>query len=358
MKILNLVLLVSILLISNFSLKGCEFGYNSWKPLGPGDTIYIISPSHTFPDEESFTKTISFVSEFLHTNFGLNVKYDINTFSQKDPMCPEKAMSTEAAFQDLKLAFYDPEVKAIWAIRGGRLSLELWSLLEAEAKNFPHKPLLGFSDITSLHLFLNNLGFATIHCPVLNFFKESPTPNCNKLTSLDSTFDILMGKKPILEYKGFVPQNISAESADLVQGILFGGNLFSLHYYDSVYGAPDFPAIWMIETQDDYTRIESILEAIQRGRIFKNAQAIIFGCIHAKSYSDPYFDKVQARSELIIKRFANKLNIPVFSIINSGEDSTFSFGHGDLNHPFPLGTKACLQISSDPQDTILKISAS
>jgi len=344
---------------NNLQCSEIDFGYKSWQPLVHGDTIYIIAPSHGFPDEESFSTTISFLSEFLLSNFGIKVKYDNNAFNNKDLLCPEKAMTTQAAFLDIKAAFNDPEVKAIWAIRGGRLSLEMWSLLEAEARNFPSKPLLGFSDITSLHLFFNNLGFATIHSPVLAFFQESPTPLVNKLTSLKSTFDILMGKTPIVNYKGFIPCNkIAQESIGSIEGIILGGNLSSLHYYDSVYGAPYPPAIWMIETVDDYTRIDSILEALNRGRIFKNAQAIIFGNLHAKSFSDSDFSTVQQRCEFIIKRFAQKVNIPVFSVMVKDEDSTFSFGHGDRNHPFPLGTKATLRISPDSQETLLTISSS
>lgn len=363
MKFTKLIYLILIVLLSNYANNlNCaeiDFGYKSWQPLIKGDTIYIIAPSHGFPDEESLYSTISFLREFLLINFEINIKYNKNAFDSKDILCPEKAMSTEAAYLDLKAAFNDPEVKAIWALRGGRLSLELWEMLESEAKNFPHKPLLGFSDTTSLHLFLNNLGFATIHSPVLSFFKESPTPTANKLTSLDSTFDILMGKMPVVTYKGFKACNqIAQDSIGEIKGKLLGGNLSSLHYYDSVYGAPDFPVIWMIETIDDYTRIDSILEAIKRGRILKTAQAIIFGQLHGKSYSDANYSKVQTRCENIIKRFAQKVNIPVFSIIDNGENSTFCFGHGDLNHPLPLVTEAILKVNPDNQETELIISAS
>ncbi|MDR3646887.1 MAG: LD-carboxypeptidase [Candidatus Babeliales bacterium] len=335
-----------------------DFGYRTWKPLGAGDTIYIIAPSNGFSDKESLLQTLSFLNDFSLSNFKVKIKYDINAFNKKDLLCPEKAMSTEASFLDVMAAFNDPEVKAIWAIKGGRLSLEMWALLETQAKSFPFKPLLGFSDITSLHLFFNRLGYATIHCPVLSYFKESPTPHANKLTSLKSTFDILMGKTPIVTYKGFIPHNkVAQDLIAPIEGILLGGNLSSIQFYDSVYETPDIPTIWMIETVDDYTRIESILEALKAGKIFKNAQAIIFGHLHGKSYSDSNFSTVQNRCELIIKRFSQKINIPIFSVMVKGEDSTFCFGHGDLNHPFPLGTKAVLQVGADKK-TILTISSS
>ncbi len=364
MKSLKLITFIFMVVVSSFtSTVQCEWlGYNSWQPLVPGDTIYIIAPSNGFPDEESLFTTLTFLREFLLSQYGLKIKYDGTAFAKKDPLCPEKAMSTQAAFSDLKAAFNDPEVKAIWALRGGRLSHEMWSLLEAEAKSFPRKPLLGFSDITSMHLFLNNLGFATIHCPVLFSFKESPAPMVNKLTSLTSTVDILMGRTPMVTYKGFIPHNKSAQEAEetIFMGRVLGGNLSSLHYYDSVYGAgtSQEPAIWMIETFDDYTRIDSILEAINRGRILKNAQAIVFGLLHNLSYSDPKFSAVQKRCELIIKKFAQKTNIPVFSVMANDDDSCFCFGHGDRNHPFPLGTFGILAVGAQNEPTSLMISAS
>ena len=80
MKFLKLTyVFILTILLSNYknNLKCVEmnFGYKSWQPLVPGDTIYIIAPSHGFPNEESFSTTISFLSEFLLSNFGIKIKY-------------------------------------------------------------------------------------------------------------------------------------------------------------------------------------------------------------------------------------------------------------------------------------------
>ncbi len=357
---LRWVFLITFFLQGCFGSVGEEevFGYNSWKPLVPGDTVYIIAPSHGFPSTEDLFSTLAFVKEHL-SNFGLQTKWDEGALKDKDPLCPERAMKVETALADLKQAFNDPTVKAIWALRGGRLSHEMWEGLNADFAPPSPKPLLGFSDITSLHLFLNASGFATVHAPVLSFFKGSLNPAVNGSTPLERSLDILMGKTPVITYSGFTPRNkAAAQKLGHLKGVLLGGNLSSLHYYTTVYEVPAQSTIWMIETIDDYTRIDSILEALRRGELFNNAQAIIFGQLHGKSFSDPDFSKVEGRCDKIITRFGQRTTIPIFSIISAMETPSFCFGHGDWNHAFALGTPAVLEIGSTPQATLLKISAS
>jgi muramoyltetrapeptide carboxypeptidase LdcA involved in peptidoglycan recycling len=48
----------------------------------------------------------------------------------------------------------DPEVRAIFALTGGRLALSYLDLIDFEAVRADPKPLLGFSDISTLHLAL------------------------------------------------------------------------------------------------------------------------------------------------------------------------------------------------------------
>jgi hypothetical protein len=53
------------------------------------------------------------------------------------------------------------------------------------------------------------------------------------------------------------------------------------------------------------------IKNLQNKGIFLNAQAIIFGQLHGNAYSDTQFSLVQKRCELIIKKFAQKIDIPV-----------------------------------------------
>jgi muramoyltetrapeptide carboxypeptidase len=58
----------------------------------------------------------------------------------------------------------DPEVRAIFALTGGRLALSYLDLIDFEAVSTDPKPLLGFSDISTLHLALHaRTGLVSLH---------------------------------------------------------------------------------------------------------------------------------------------------------------------------------------------------
>ena len=58
----------------------------------------------------------------------------------------------------------DPEVRAIFSLTGGRLALSYLDLIDFEAVRADPKPLLGFSDISTLHLALHaRTGLASMH---------------------------------------------------------------------------------------------------------------------------------------------------------------------------------------------------
>jgi muramoyltetrapeptide carboxypeptidase LdcA involved in peptidoglycan recycling len=167
-----------------------------------------------------------------------------------------------------------------------------------------------------------------------------------------------MGKTPTVACKGLCPMNEEAREPFWSKAPLFGGNLSSLHYYDSVFGRSSLSDHFlMIETIDDYTRIDSILSALRQGAFFENTAAIIFGFLHGKSFEDPLFEAVHQRCKFSIQKFSQKIGIPVFEVTPTEDGSTFQFGHGDWNHAFPLGTMAELVVSEE-EGVTLKISAS
>ena len=58
----------------------------------------------------------------------------------------------------------DPEVRAIFSLTGGRLALSYLDLIDFDAVRADPKPLLGFSDISTLHLALHaRTGLASMH---------------------------------------------------------------------------------------------------------------------------------------------------------------------------------------------------
>jgi muramoyltetrapeptide carboxypeptidase len=67
---------------------------------------------------------------------------------------------------DLHAAFADPEVDAVWALRGGYGCARLLDRIDPELLRRHPKPLIGYSDITTLHALRDLMGQPGWHAPM------------------------------------------------------------------------------------------------------------------------------------------------------------------------------------------------
>ena len=187
------------------------------------------------------------------------------------------------------------------------------------------------------------------------FCKETATI-ANTSTSVGTVWEVITSENAPLAYTGLLPINSAARGLKTLQSTLTGGNLSSLHYWSSTYGPLKHKHIIIIETEDDATRMDSILTSLKLGPFFENTEAIIFGAMHDKSPKDKDFEEIQARCDLLIQRFAENLDIPVFTTKAQRQKSTdLLFGHGEHNDPVPLGTPVQLSVDKAGQG-LLEIS--
>jgi muramoyltetrapeptide carboxypeptidase len=134
--------------------------------LKPGATFGIVSPAST-PRTESVSAgrvtlgTLGFKSKLFPHALARGPLYYAGTPAQR------------AA--DLHAAFADPEVDAVLCTRGGWGSAELLPLLDRALIRAHPKPFLGYSDLTTLHLWLRNEAeIVSFQAPMLaaDFSKE------------------------------------------------------------------------------------------------------------------------------------------------------------------------------------------
>ncbi|MFB9953039.1 LD-carboxypeptidase [Rhizobium puerariae] len=112
--------------------------------LKPGDKIRFISPAST-PERLPVLAR----AESLRA-LGFEVDFGRHAFEKYGPFAGTDAQRLE----DINDAFRDPAVRAIFATRGGKGSYRIADRLDFEAVRRDPKPLVGFSDITALHLSL------------------------------------------------------------------------------------------------------------------------------------------------------------------------------------------------------------
>ena len=129
------------------------------RALRPGDTISLITPSTEVPDPDRLAlaeRTIKFFGLRLKRGRSLGRRY--GTYRE----------SVEARLDDLHSMFRDPEVRGVFAVRGGYGAMHLLDRIDYDLIRRSPKVFVGYSDITALHLAMNKLaGLVTFHVPVL-----------------------------------------------------------------------------------------------------------------------------------------------------------------------------------------------
>jgi muramoyltetrapeptide carboxypeptidase LdcA involved in peptidoglycan recycling len=262
-----------------------------------------------------------------------------------------------------------PARKVLWAIRGGRMSLRFWKLLDELIEKDPSAVekikekilLVGFSDVTSLHLWFNFHGIPSLHAPVAAFCKETGK-GCGTETSLiDDVYPVVTGKKSNLQYTGLTfvnPFSVTATevgSSVEICGFLTGGNLSSLSYWTSAYSSfPKDDHILLIETTgEESTRVMSILEAITP-KILASTKAIIFGSLYNYGEETGAEAREEQDTSSTVNFFLRNIkHVPIFRTQSSKTRLTdLVFGHGFYNDPLPLGTSASLYSSEDGTFTL------
>lgn len=126
------------------------------RALKPGDTLRIVSPSSPLPPEK-----LHFVTSLLEGE-GYRVQLGNHTLDADAYL----AGRDEDRAKDVQDAFDDPEVDAVYCSRGGYGCARLFPYLDLDRIASSGKMFLGFSDITTLHIALNNRGLATVHSPM------------------------------------------------------------------------------------------------------------------------------------------------------------------------------------------------
>ncbi len=125
-------------------------------PLEPGDTIMFIAPAGEL-NKERITLAIQRLEAM-----GFVIKQQDNLFRQYGYL----AGRDEQRAKELMAAFKDPEVDAIFPGTGGYGTTRILNMLDYRAIRRNPKILIGFSDITGLHLAINRkAGLVTFHTP-------------------------------------------------------------------------------------------------------------------------------------------------------------------------------------------------
>lgn len=235
------------------------------KPLFPGARVALLSPASAVP-EENLQPALN-----LCKSLGLEpVPYPSCFFCSRDGYF---AATDAQRAEDLNRAFADPNIDGIWCIRGGYGAHRLQPLLDTDTIRKNPKWFGGYSDITALHIFLNQVcGLETYHCTMPS---TEPRPNDYTLSYLKKAlFGSLSGA---LTYPQ--DQKLTALVPGKAVGQLCGGNLSLIA---SSIGTPweldcKGKILFLEDIGEKTYRIDSMLTQLRNAGKFRDCAGILLG---------------------------------------------------------------------------------
>lgn len=292
-----------------------------WSVLRPGDIVDIVAPASACKRQE-----LAGAVRFLRAQ-KLVPRYSPQIFLPRPGLF---AQTDQERLRQLKAALWAKDSRAIWCVRGGYGCLRLLPEL-AKLKRPPlTKLVIGYSDITTLHAFLNSQwGWPTLHGPLLDRFGRGD----NRPRETRETLGLLFGRRPTVEFANLEPLNAAARRAHTLVSRVVGGNLAVLQ---SSLGTPwqvlpNKHFLFLEDTGERPHRLDRMLTQLEQAGYFQRAQAVLFGPLLVNQAKD----RRLIWSD-VIPRFAENLKIPVLAGVPSG--------HGSIQRPLPLLTRARLSL--------------
>ena len=303
------------------------FSATNRKPprLRPGDVVGLIEPagfSDDLAEVEAVKSTISAmglvpkVGRYVMSRYG----YLAGTDRQRA--------------QDINEMYADDDVRAVFSIRGGWGSARLLPHLDWKTIRNNPKLLIGFSDVTALHLaFAAHAGFPTIHGPnAANSWQEQSWNSFWTLAFAGGTPTFsnpdLSAADPLLQDRW----RTTTIRPGKARGTLIGGNLSVLVALAGTPYLPDFDGaiLFLEDTGEAEYRIDRMMTQLALSGFLDKVAGVVFGqctrcTIGVEGYSGFSIPQV-------LHQHLAPLQVPAFHGAN--------IGHIGNQLSMPVGVKA------------------
>jgi muramoyltetrapeptide carboxypeptidase len=290
--------------------------------LRPGDLIAVVAPSGPLPRDD-FWRGLAWLRD----------RYRIRMTSHVLERSGFLAGDDERRIAELVSALDAPGVGAVVAGRGGYGAMRLLSRVGLSRLAAAPRWLVGFSDITALHVEAARSGVASVHAPnVTGLGRTSPANRGAWLAAVERPHD------------GAVWPGLVAVRGGVARGRLYGGNLALLEAMAAA-GRLEVPAgsVLVIEDVDERPyRIDRMLTSLRLGGHLSRVAAVVVGGF-TRCPTGP--DGVTPL--MVLEERLGDLGVPVVA--------GAPFGHGDDNRAFVLGREAEVDGGSSAEVRLLPL---
>ena len=238
-----------------------------------------------------------------------------------------------ARASDLNRMFADPEIRAIFAVRGGWGVQRMLPYVDWEIVRANPKLVIGYSDITALHLAIaKQAGFTTIHGPNASASWPQDVWEAFRAIAFDAstqTYNMPEMPEAMLGMRGPRARTFGKGKA---RGRLLGGNLTVLASLVGTPWLPDFTGrlLFLEDIGEAEYRIDRMLTQIGQAGILDACEGVVFG--ECTRCSNPDGGLGNFTLYEVLDHHLGRLGKPAFQGPR--------FGHISDNFPLPVGTMA------------------
>ena len=293
-------------------------------------TVGLVTPASNLAENEDVRAAMELVR-----SLGFDVKPAPNLFRRTQYLAGTDA--ERAA--DLNAMFADPEVDAIFCVRGGYGSGRLLPLLDYDRIAAHPKIVMGYSDITAvLNAIQGRTGMLTFHGPMAGLnFTPYTYGEFRKVLMAPTTTTRIAAAPPFESAPGVVERDnrLTPIVGGRAEGRLVGGNLALLVTLLGTPFEPDFDgSILFLEDVDEppYS-IDRMLTHLWLAGALQRCAGIAFG-----KFTDAEDDDNSFSVEEVLRDRCEPLGIPTLRGL--------MIGHVDDQTVVPVGARARLDVDA------------
>jgi muramoyltetrapeptide carboxypeptidase len=316
--------LLILIFVFSFSNIQAQIPMKIPPSLQKGDTIAIVCTARKNIDDNLKPAIDLLHSWGLEVLIGKTIGLDNNQLAGTDQ---ERAA-------DFQQHLDNPNIKAIWCVRGGYGTVRMIDLLDFTKFKKSPKWIVGFSDVTVIHSYINNLNIATIHGAMPITVGKASTE------SIESLRQSLFGES--LNYE--IPFD-AANRLGNAKGEIVGGNLSILYSLMGSNAQIDCKGkILFIEDLDEYLyHIDRMMMSLKRCGCFEDLNGLIVGTMSKMKDNDIPWGK---NANQIIEDVTKGYSFPVLY--------NFPAGHFRDNRALIFGKQVSLELNATTSKLIFE----
>ncbi len=279
--------------------------------LHTGDTVALVSPSISLNRKRDIN--VDGVVRYL-TSLGFKVIVAPSCYSG----LTLTADSDKAKADDIMAMYRNLEVKALFALHGGAASLRVLPFLDFDEIKKNPKPLIGFSDTSSIQMGI----YSQTGLPYISGFLGEYELRQGEVDAL-----VVQDLRTVLKGEKFYSREGVSLRGGVAEGVLIGGNL---SIFSDLTGTPYYPDIrdkiilFEDECEKPY-KINLMLTQLRLNPWFEHVRGVVFGRFSECELEGSTFGTVDD----VIDDFVRQTKVPVIK--------NFNYGHFPTRHVLTLG---------------------